>query len=485
MLCSLRRLSRGRRAGDMSAAYAEAVEYLERIPRFAAKSSPEVTRAWLKILGDPERGMKILHVAGTNGKGSVCCYLAHILREAGYSVGLFTSPHLVCIRERMEVDGQLITEKEFASEFAKVSGVIQEHTELPHPAFFEFLFLMSMEFFRSKGPDFVILETGLGGRLDATNTVGTKELTVITRIGMDHMQYLGDTLSEIAAEKAGILRSGIPAVYLEDPAEAFGTILQKAVSIGAPSYTIGSDTYGVTEILRDGTDFFCHTGRGEIFHARLRTPAVYQAENAALAVRAAEVLNNVIHERGGREITRAEIVRGLESSCWPGRMEEVLPRVWLDGAHNTDGFRAFLESVQRGAGEIPEGGRRILLFSAVRDKQYREELQMVEQSGLFTDIVAVPMHGARALTLTELEEAVQESVQLRRQELYRNSPGLLFHLAGEKAAGDISVHEVSGAGEAVEKYIAAKRPEDEVYAAGSLYLTGELLALLKRSDTAL
>lgn len=469
----------------MSATYAEAVEYLDRIPRFAAKSTPEVTRAWLNIMGDPDRGMKILHVAGTNGKGSVCCYLAHILREAGYSFGLFTSPHLICIRERMEVDGQLITEEEFASEFAKVSDIIQEHTELPHPAFFEFLFLMSMDFFRRKKPDFVILETGLGGRLDATNTVGAKELTVITRIGMDHMQYLGNTLSEIAAEKAGILRSGTPAVYLEEPAEAFGTILKRAVSIGAPSHTIGSDTYGLTEIFRDGTDFFCHTGRGEIFHAKLRTRAVYQAENAALAFRAAEVLNGAIHARGGREITRAEMVRGLESARWPGRMEEILPGVWLDGAHNTDGFRAFLESVQRGSGEIPEGGRRILLFSAVRDKQYREELQMIERSDLFTDIVAVPMHGARALTLTELEEAVQESARLHRRELYRDSPGFLIHPVGKKAERDISIHEVSGAEEAVRKYIAAKRPEDEVYAAGSLYLTGELLALLGRQDVTL
>lgn len=465
--------------------YSEALQYIEQIPRFAVKSSPEAARTWLDLLGSPDRKMKILHVAGTNGKGSVCNYLACILREAGYHAGLFISPHLVDIRERIEVDGNLITEEEFVSEFEKVRDLVRENSELPHPAYFEFLFLMAMDYFGQKAPDYVILETGLGGRLDATNTVAVRELSVITRIGMDHMQYLGDTVSEIAAEKAGILRAGTPAVILEKPQEAFRTILQRAVSIGAPVYTVDPQSCEVNVMSADSIVFSYGAGY-DALRARLQTRAIYQAENAALAARAIRVLNRRIQSDGGRVITDDEIVRGLEAAKWPGRMEEILPGVWLDGAHNTDGFRAFLESVKSGTGNMGKG-RRILLFSAVRDKQYREELRMIENSGLFTDIVAVPMRGTRALTRSELEKALQESAMLRRQEIYAADPKLLFHLTDDenqrKAETEISLHEVSGAKEAVEKYILARNAEDEVYAAGSLYLVGELRALLTQSGS--
>lgn len=437
--------------------YTEAVAYIERIPRFAVKSSPETTRIWLDLLGEPDRGQRIVHVAGTNGKGSVCSYLAHILREAGYSVGLFTSPHLTDIRERMEVDERKISEEAFAAEFGKVRELVRGHEELPHPAYFEFLFLMAMDWFQRQMPDYLILETGMGGRLDATNTVLSKEMTVITRIAMDHMQYLGDTIPKIAAEKAGILRAGTPAVFLEEPSEAFRTILQRAVAIGAPAYTVASKTFTKSGVSHGGVDFSFCTRYDYTLRARLHTPALYQAENAALAAEAALILNQRIHERGDRALTQSAICRGLERAQWPGRMEEILPGVWLDGAHNPDGFRAFLESVRRST-ESRTQGRRFLLFSSVRDKQYREELQMIVRSALFTDLVAVPMQGSRALTRRELEEAAEEQTQ---------------------TGGTLRFHEVSGAEEAAEKYVCGRDPEDAVYIAGSLYLVGECRALLK------
>ena len=177
-----------------------AVEYLDRTPKFAKKNSPDTIREYLRRLGDPQRGMKIIHVAGTNGKGSVCNFLSNCLREAGHSVGLFISPHLITVRERMSVDGELITEEEFLDAFQRVMRVYEtdESQELPHPLYFEFLFFIGMLWFSKKRPDYLILETGLGGRLDATNALPDKEITVITRIGLDHTAILGETLGEIA-----------------------------------------------------------------------------------------------------------------------------------------------------------------------------------------------------------------------------------------------------------------------------------------------
>ena len=184
--------------------YEEAVDYINEIPRFTTKNTMDDTRAFLHRLGDPDQSMRIIHVAGTNGKGSVCAYMRFILEAAGYRTAVFTSPHLTDIRERFVIDGEMVSEKAFLGAFLRIYDLLDAKT--PHPTFFEYLFLMAMILFSESRPDFCILETGLGGRLDATNAVSRKELAVITRIGLDHTEYLGDTLEKIAAEKAGILQ---------------------------------------------------------------------------------------------------------------------------------------------------------------------------------------------------------------------------------------------------------------------------------------
>ena len=225
-----------------SYSYEEALSYIESIPKFTSKNTLEVTRAYLELLGSPEKGQRVIHAAGTNGKGSVCAYLSKILQTAGYSAGLFISPHLVDIRERMSLDGEMVSKEEFFDLFHRILSVCGREG-LPHPAYFEFLYLMAMVWFSEKKPDFLVLETGLGGRLDATNAGEKKEMTVITRIGIDHTQYLGTTLSEIASEKAGILRPGVPLVCLEEPPEAFSVIRARAVEIGAPLYPIAPSAW--------------------------------------------------------------------------------------------------------------------------------------------------------------------------------------------------------------------------------------------------
>ncbi len=183
-------------------AYAKATQYIDDIPRFAGKNTVEDTGRLLSLLVGNDMQSRIVHVAGTNGKGSVCAYLRSILMESGRSVGMFISPHLETMRERISINGEWISEEEFGHVFDKVKAGIGEAEKqgLSHPSFFEYLFLMAMYYFYEKKPDIIILETGLGGRLDATNCIRKPAVCIITEIGYDHMQYLGDTLEEIATE---------------------------------------------------------------------------------------------------------------------------------------------------------------------------------------------------------------------------------------------------------------------------------------------
>ena len=196
-------------------AFEQAEQYINEIPRFAGKNTVEDTSRLLTIAGCDRLPFPVIHVAGTNGKGSVCACLASILKESGRRVGIFTSPHLVDIRERIRIDDEMISENRFAEVFWEVQILADKGKKegLSHPSFFEYLFLMAMIYFRDEKPDAVILETGLGGRLDATNSVSHPALCVITEIGFDHMQYLGDTLEEIAGEKAGIIKKGVPVIF--------------------------------------------------------------------------------------------------------------------------------------------------------------------------------------------------------------------------------------------------------------------------------
>ena len=434
---------------------ADVEKYLNATPRFTKKSTLADLGKYLKRLGNPQKGMKIVHVAGTNGKGSVSSQIASCLREAGFHTGLFISPHLTDIRERITVDGEMIPEDRFVELFKAVRNEAAEAEEegLSHPLYFEFLFLMAMLWFSEKKPDYVVLETGLGGRLDATNSVQDKVMTVITRIGIDHTAYLGTTIAEIASEKAGILRKDCPAVFLNEPDEAYKVIKQKAEELGAPVYKVSRRSYRVNRADENGIDFSLYNSYDKNLRIFLPCRALYQCENAALAAEAAGILLDAegIHDPG-------IIQRGIEKNIWPGRLEEIRPGVWIDGAHNPDGMRALLESVKSTAeasGGSPAGKRRILLFSCVKDKDYTEELQMIRESGLFTDIAAVPMRGGRAL-----------------------DSGSLLRSVGEYASG-ITIHECDSVEDAVNRFIMDKDEDTEIYAAGSLYLVGEIRGLLQ------
>lgn len=430
--------------------FEETVDYLYNVPRFTTKNSPEDTKEYLRKLGNPDSNMKIIHVAGTNGKGSVCAYLRYILEEAGYTTAVFTSPHLVDIRERFLVKGQMVEKEAFLEAFLRIyEGLDWEETEQEnakkayHPTFFEYLFFMAMLLFKDADVDYVILETGLGGRLDATNSVSKKELSIITRIGLDHVEYLGDTEEAIAGEKAGIMQVGAPVVFA-DVSEAVSTVFRdRAMELGIPAYSVSRNDYAFLGFQNKIIDFSVHTRYYGYVRLNLRTLARYQMENVALAVRAIEVLDE------GRTISAQDIMNGVEKCFWQGRMEEILPDVYVDGAHNEDGIRAFLETVR----EDECAGRRLLLFGVVQDKDFGHMVEKLLDSKLFERMAVARLHSARTASLESLEEIFE----------HRNK---------ETAECAYTLHD--SVDTALQVLLAEKQPGDRVYIAGSLYLVGEI-----------
>ena len=437
----------------MHFSYEEAVDYILDVPRFTKKNVPEDTERFFDFLGRPGERAKIVHVAGTNGKGSVCAFVTSVLERAGISTGLFSSPHLVDIRERFRLNGEMISREAFASCLNRVMDSLELFRAETgkaeyHPTFFELLFFMGMLWFSDQKAEAIVLETGMGGRLDATNVVRRPAVCVITRIGLDHMEYLGDTKEKIAAEKAGIIKPRVPVVFWDEDPSVSRVIVEKAKKIDAETIPVSEEEVGFFNFKNKTVDFSMRSGYYEYIRVCLHTPAVYQRQNAALAVRALEVLNGKLMQEpeAAKRITREAIEEGLSAAHWSGRMEEVRPGVLIDGAHNEDGVHAFLESVRHDGCE----GRRSLLFSVVSDKRAGRMAEQILESGLFSRIVATPMKSGRSLTREQLDE-----IWMGQAELY-DSP--------EKAFDTL---------------IREKGKKDMVYAAGSLYLAGQLLACRK------
>lgn len=440
--------------------FEEAEAYLNETPRFTTKNTMEDTRAFLHRLGDPDREMKIIHVAGTNGKGSVCAYMRSILEAAGYRVALFTSPHLVDIRERFVVDGKMISREDFLRAFLFIYDLLdwkeQEISKQEdggqqrpenlsyHPTYFEYLFFIAMILFPEKKPDFCILETGLGGRLDATNSVAKKELAVITHISLDHVEYLGDTVEKIAGEKAEIMQAGAAAVFWDSGSSVADVFTKKAVSLGISAHSVSKKDYRFLNFKKKSIDFSVSTEYYGYISLTLQTIAAYQMENAALAIRAIETLDQ------GRIVTESHIRRGVEACFWAGRMEEVLPEIYVDGAHNEDGIRAFLESVSLDGVR----GSRSLLFSVVRDKDSEKMVEELVKSGLFSRTAITHMQTGRALELDCLKA------------VFDRYPGCCYSVYDNVAA-------------ALRGLLHSRGPDERIYIAGSLYLAGEIKELLK------
>lgn len=421
--------------------YEEAVAYIEETPKFTTKNKLEHTKECLRRLGNPQKQFRVVHVAGTNGKGSTCAFLTSVFREAGYSCGLFTSPHLVVINERFQINEKNIDNQAFMSAFEKVKALADELVAEGsyHPTYFEMLFLMGMVIFAEAGVDYVMLETGLGGRLDATTAVEEPAACVITSISFDHMQYLGNTIAEIAGEKAGIIVPGVPVIYDGNNPEAAKVIRKQAEALGSPYYEVKKEN---TEILRNtsaGIDFCMENEYYGNTAFSIPFIAGYQVMNAALALKTAEVLKDMVN------LPKDSVLRGLRETRWQGRMETVLPGVIVDGAHNEDGVEKFVETAEHFQKDYPL----TLLFSAVDDKDYTDMIRTVAGRIRFQHVIVTQVGGYRKVPAEQLADIFRkegclcaescEDVEssFRRALEYRGKEGMLFCVGSLYLVGEI------------------------------------------------
>ena len=353
--------------------YAEAIQFLYDLRMFGAKLGLEQTRQLAAFAGNPQDKLRFIHVAGTNGKGSTCAMLESIYRNAGLRVGLFTSPHLVSFSERIQVNRQLIPDADVIRLVAEMQAILKRFPETEHPTFFEVVTVMALKYFAEQNCELVIWETGLGGRLDATNIV-TPLASVITNVQLDHQRWLGETIPQIAAEKAGIIKPNIPIITTADP-EALKVIRDVAQKQNAPLTELRSDS--AAEIVKS---------------ISLPLPGRHQITNATLAAATVQVLQKQI------PVSEQQTRRGLETVFWAGRLQ-IFRRgkqtFLLDGAHNPAGIETLSRTVRE---QFPNISTLIIGLLNDKDRQ-----GMSAQLALLAGkILLVPVHTERTVQPAEL-----------------------------------------------------------------------------------
>jgi len=432
--------------------YEAAVRYLLSLGRelaaptqaAAAKFDLENILVLAERLGHPERAYPSTHIAGTNGKGSAAAFLESIVRHAGLRTGLNTSPHLEKINERIRINGQEISDEPFAETLTHIHALIEELLAASklraHPTYFECVTAMAFAHFARERVNFGVFEVGLGGRLDATNILSPL-VTIITRIDFDHESFLGHSLREIAAEKAGILKPGVPVVLAGQRQEAREVIVARATELGCPVVEPAELFQVNQESMEDG----CVRARvfdansGTTFEIAPNLPGRFQLQNALNAVATARLLHN-----RGFQITDEAIMRGIAETVWPGRLEKLQsdPAVYLDGAHNPGAARELAHFLEQNF-----AGRKVwLVYAALRDKAVDEVAGLLFPHA--AEVIFTAPRISRAVSAPQLAE-----------------------IAGHHAAR-FSI--IPDAERAFERALAQAAPEDAIFITGSLYLVGQL-----------
>jgi dihydrofolate synthase/folylpolyglutamate synthase len=418
----------------------------------AAKFDLENITVLAERLGRPDRAYPTAHIAGTNGKGSTAAFLESILRRAGFRAGLNSSPHLEKINERIRINGEEIGDESFAAIFTRLQALIEEllaaHKLRAHPTYFECVTAMAFEAFARERVEFGVFEVGLGGRLDATNIL-SPAVTVITRIDFDHENFLGHSLKEIAAEKAGILKPQVPVIVAEQRPEAREVILAGAGQLGGPVIETTQAFRIVDESSQNG--FFrarvTELASGDSFELTPSLPGRFQLQNAVNALAAARQLA----ARGFR-ISAHDITAGIANTVWPGRLEKLQssPDVYLDGAHNPGAARELAQFLEQNF-----AGRKIwLIYGALRDKAVDEIAgQLFPRAA---EVIFTEPRTSRAISASRLAE-----------------------IASHHAS---SFTVISSAEQALDQALAEAAPTDAIFITGSLYLVGQLRHYWKQRE---
>jgi dihydrofolate synthase / folylpolyglutamate synthase len=410
----------------------------------AAKFDLENISVLAERLANPQRAYPSAHIAGTNGKGSTAAFLESIFRHAGFRTGLNTSPHLEKINERIRVNGEEISDAAFAETLTRIQLLIEELLAAgklrAHPTYFECVTAMAFEYFARERVEFAVFEVGLGGRLDATNVL-SPVVTIITRIDFDHENFLGHSLKEIAAEKAGILKQGVPLVLAEQLPEVREVILARAKTLSCPVIEPSKVFRVDRESIHNGSvrALVIEVDSGKIFEIDPSLPGRFQFQNALNTIAAARLLQS-----RGFQISDEAITRGIAETVWPGRLEKLQsdPDIYLDGAHNPGAARELAHFLQQDF-----SSRKVwLIYAALRDKAVDEVAGLLFPH--VAEVIFTAPSTSRAVSAAQLAE-----------------------VAGHHAT-HFSV--IPDAERAFEHALAKAATEDAIFITGSLYLVGQL-----------
>ena len=422
--------------------YKETLTYLFGLQKFGIKFGLTNISHLLQLLGNPHERLKAIHIAGTNGKGSTAATLASIMQKAGYRVGLYTSPHLVYFTERIRINGREIDESKVVELTERIKFTVQSselREELSKITFFEFTTAMAILYFMEEGVDIAVMETGMGGRLDATNVINPL-VSIITNISIEHKEFLGDTIEAVAYEKGGIIKEGIPLITGVEQPSAFQVIEKICGEKGAPLYRLWRDF----SFLKKGANRLSYNGIDEGFDdLTLNLAGSHQFSNASMAIASVELLRE-----NGFTISNEAIYGGLADVAWPGRLETVSqnPKIILDGAHNPAGAEALAKVI---ADEL-EFDRLFLILGIMADKDIEGIISPL--ASLADEVI---------LSRPEYERASPASALLPMAKKYNNN---------------------STAFEALKEAIAYARSraavDDLIIISGSLFTVGEARALL-------
>lgn len=427
--------------------YKEAMNYIKKVGNFGSNYGLERTNRLLEILGNPHKKLNVIHIAGTNGKGSTTAMIASMLIEEGFNVGMYTSPFLEEFEERIQINRENIKKSDLADYVECIKEAVDKVIDegYNHPTEFEIITCLMFKYFYDKKVDYAVVEVGLGGRLDSTNVVNPL-LTIITSISLDHTNILGSTLKEIAREKGGIIKKDTPLILYPQKEEALKELEAIAKEKSAKIYYI-KETYGELIDIVKGNDFYQKVkikGEFNTYNANLKLLGEHQILNCAVAVRAVEVLSKI----QGFELKNIE--KGIENAKWIGRLEVLnkKPLVVIDGAHNIQGITTLKENVNK----YFDYKNVILLIGILADKQVEDMIKVI--TPMSKHIIALTPHSDRAELGVKLKEEIEKiNKNVESSESYET---------------------------AFKKAVSIAKEDDLILVTGSLYMIGEMRGIINR-----
>lgn len=420
--------------------YQESLAYIHSCSILGVKQGLQNIRALLNYMGNPQDRLKFIHVAGTNGKGSTVSYISNILIEAGYKTGVYTSPYLERFTERICINCNEVAQTDLAriTTFVKtcVDSMVQEGHE--HPTEFEIITAVGFQYFSEQKCDIVVLEVGLGGRLDATNVILTPLVAVITTINYDHMNYLGNTLEAIAGEKAAIIKAGGKVVLYPQSPEIEKVFENRCNSVGAELYKVEKEKLKIKKSQVEGQVFDYR----ELSDLSIKMVGRFQVINASTAIHTIQILKDL-----GWNISEKHISKGLENTNWPGRIEILRknPELIIDGAHNAEGAKELTKTMEDHFKEK----RIILVFGVLQDKAANEIIEILAPK--VEEVLVVEPENKRAMSATEVTD------------IFKNN-GVKAEVFNDTRS-------------AVNEALSRAKKDGIVIVCGSLYLVGEVRSL--------